>query len=79
MKTGNKFRFFYVLDERSRYTSLNLRILTQFKDNQKLFFLSDKNVSLKAKMKGYLMAASLGIRYPISVNKKKITIFQTNN
>ena len=79
MKTGNKFRFFYVLDERSRYTSLNLRILTQFKDNQKLFFLSDKNVSLKVKMKGYLMAASLGIQYPISVKKKKITIFQTNN
>jgi hypothetical protein len=79
MKTGNKFRFFYVLNERSRYTSLNLWLLTQFKDNRKLFFLSDKNVSLKAKMKGYLMAASLGIRYPISVKKKKITIFQTNN
>ncbi|XTA83071.1 hypothetical protein J1C90_08240 [Streptococcus sanguinis] len=30
-------------------------------------------------MKGYLMATSLGIRYPISVKKKKITIFQTNN
>ena len=25
------------------------------------------------------MAASLGIRYPISVKKKKIKIFQTNN
>ena len=79
MKTGNKFRFFYVLNERSRYTSLNLWLLTQFKDNRKLFFLSDKNVSLQAKMKGYLMAASLGIRYPISVKKKKIKIFQTNN
>ena len=30
-------------------------------------------------MKGYLMAASLGIRYPISVKKKKIIIFQTKN
>jgi len=30
-------------------------------------------------MKGYLMAASLGIRYPISVKKKKITIFQTKH
>ena len=78
MKTGNKFRFF-ILDERSRQVSLNLGLLTQFKGNRKLFFLSDKNVSLKAKMKGYLMAASLGIRYPISVKKKKITIFQTNN
>ena len=51
----------------------------QFEGNRKLFFLSDKNVSLKAKMKGYLMVARLGIRYPISVKKKKIKIFQTNN
>ena len=51
----------------------------QFKGNRKLFFLSDKNVSLKAKMKGYLMADSLRIRYPISVKKKKINVFQTNN
>ena len=58
---------------------MNLGLLTQFKGNRKPFFPGDKNVSLKAKMKGYLMAASLGIRYPISVKKKKITIFQTNN
>ena len=58
---------------------MNLGLLTQFKGNRKLFFLGDKNVSLQAKMKGYLMAASLGIRYPISVKKKKINVFQTNN
>ena len=58
---------------------MNLGLLTQFKGNRKPFFPGDKNVSLKAKMKGYLMAASLGIRYPISVKKKKINVFQTNN